>query len=335
MPTPRKRRVRTSGHPRSSDLGRHRHHAPPPGEKCLDLVGPELHTEIDALITPTDRAAFGAYVDAAAAGDPHLAAACFRRGLRVQGSTHLAHLAELIDLGEEAPSWALARWASYQAYLWLLHEKDQRTDDAVLQTIAACYLDVDLDRPLGLSFTEFGTRLAAGNWITRQLAVYDSGGLSDFLDVKIGDRLLSRCGPLAGWARTQLGGYRLRQASDGFLDVRDLRDGARLKALDLGALADRRSGCAVLGRLVPIDVEPGLFFESRPLVVDDETALGVARSDGPDEWLAALSTGCDAGRLPLHFASGEATPLTSDRVPEAGWARSCDHPVEPTPGRTA
>ncbi len=322
MPRSRKRHSRTS-----RNLHQRHHHdlSSAPTEECLELTGPEIHAQLDELRTAEDVAAFGAYVDAEAAGDPVLAAECFRRGLHIQGTPHLAHLAELIDLDDATPSWALARWASLQAYRWMLHEKDPRTDDAVLHTMAACYPDVDLDRPLGLSFTEFGTRIAASDWIARQLAVYGFGGLADFLDVKIGDGLLARCGPLPAWPESDLGGYRLRRGTDGFLDVRDLRDGTRRRVLDIGALADRRSGCTVLGRLVPIDVEPGVFFESRPLDVDEVTALGVARADGPEEWLPELTQGRLEGRLPLHFAGNRATPLTSDVVPEDGWARTCSH----------
>ncbi len=281
-------------------------------------------------MTPADVAAFGDYVDAEAVGDPVLAAECFRRGLHIQGTPHLPHLADLIDLGDDAPSWALARWASLQAYRWMLHERDPRTDNAVITTMLACYPDVDLDRPLGLSFTEFGTRLASGDWITRQIAVYEADGLADFLDVKIGDGLLARCGPLATWPESELGGYRLRPGRDGFLDVRDLRDGSRLQVLDIGALNDRSPGCTVLGRVVPIDVEPGYLFESRPIDVDDETALGVARADGPEEWLPVLDEGRRSGRLPLFFSRNEATPLTSDLVPRDGWGQTCSHDLEPS-----
>lgn len=317
MPSSRKRRGRTPRHPRHHDR------VSPVNGECLELSGPEFNAQLDEMMTPDDVAAFGEYVDAEATGDPVLAAECFRRGLHVEGTPHLAHLADLIDLDDDAPSWALARWASLQAYRWMLHERDPRTDNAVMTTILACYSDVDLDRPLGLSFTEFGTRLASGDWITRQIAVYEADGLADFLDVKIGDGLLSRCGPLAAWPESELGGYRLRPGRDEFLDVRDLRDGSRRQVLDIGALTDRPRGCTVLGRLVPIDVEPGYFFESRPITVDDDTAIGVARSDGPEEWLGVLEEGRRSGRLPLYFSSSEATPLTSDLVPQSGWGRTC------------
>ena len=244
---------------------------------------------------------------------------------RGQGTAHLGHLAELIDLGDAAPPWALARWASIQAYRWMLNEHDPRTDNAVLTTMMACYPELDYERPLGLSFTEFGTRIAAGDWIAQQIALYEADGLADFLDVRIGDGLLARCGSLANWPESELGGYRLRDGRDGFLDVRDLGTGKKRQVLNIGALNDRQPGYAVLGRLVPIDVEPGLMFESRPIDVDAETAHGVARADGPEGWLPVLCAGREEGRLPLHFSQCDVTPLTSDIVPSDGWGRTCAH----------
>lgn len=326
MPASRKRRRRT---PAPDRLRRRGRPAPtPPDEECFELTGPEIVAQIDEIATPEDVTAFSDYIDAEAAGDPVLAAECYRRGLQIEGTPHLAHLAELVDLGEEAPSWALARWATGQAHRWMLFERDPRIENAVLSTIVACYPEVVDERPLGLSFTEFGTRLASSDWIAGQIAVYETDGLADFLDVKISDGLLARCGPLTAWTGSELGGYRIRRGRHGFLDVRDLRDGSRHQVLDIGALVDRGSGCPVLGRLMPIDVEPGLVFESRPLDVDDETALGVARADGPEEWMGVLRAGREEGRLPLHFSQAAATPLTSDIVPLDGWGHTCRHDDE-------
>lgn len=300
----------------------------------VTLSGPELLTQIQELTTSEDVQALRDSVEASAAGDPALARVCLRRGLVVQGSPELAHLDELVDLGDETPSWALARWVSHQAYRWMLVEKDPRTDDAVLTVMAVCYPDVDLDRPLGLSLGEFGTRIMASEWIAQQLAVYEELGLDDFLDVKIHESLRARCGPVHRWPGTHLGGYRIDGTERGMLQLTDLRDGRRRTALDLGATSDRGPGCTVLGRLVPIDADPGCFFESRPLDVDQDTAIGVARSEGVDEWLSVLHRARVAGRLPLHFSQKSATPLTSDIVPVDGWAGSCStdgdgHPARP------
>jgi hypothetical protein len=309
---------------------------PPAGtDECLTLSGPEIHAQLEELITSEDRQAFSDHVDAAAAGDPALAAACLRRGIVVQGTPHLAQLQELVDLADEAPSWALGRWVCDQAYRWMLHEHDPRTDQAVIDVIASCYPDVDLDRPLGLSLTEFGTRIAAGDWIAQQLAIYEAGGLDDFLDVKISDVLLDRSGPVHRWSATRLGGYRIDGTRDGALLLTDLRDGSARTALDIGAWTGRGPGCTVLGRLVPIDVEPGWFFESRPIEVDPVTAREVASADGVDAWLDALWSGRTAGRLPRHFAHVTGTPLTSDIEPMDGWGRSCSHPQEQAPSPTA
>jgi len=152
------------------------------GERvCYELSGPDVHSQVEEFMTEEDDRAMRDAAAAEANGDPALAIECLLRGIIVGGSPRLPLLRELVDLGGEAPSWAFARWVVDQAYRWMLMEKDPRVDDAVLSTIATCYPDVDLERPLGLSLGEFGTRLAAGDWLVDQLATYELDGLSDFL----------------------------------------------------------------------------------------------------------------------------------------------------------
>lgn len=321
MPTSRKRRTRTS----PDKLGRRRkRQRAEDSSSCFTLPGTDI-SQLDDILTPADIQAFADCIDASAAGDPALALACLRRGLIVQGTPHVPHLQELIDLGDEAPSWALSRWVADQTYRWMLHEHDPRTDEAVIAVMAYCYPDVDLDRPLGLSLKEFGTRIAAGDWVAQQLAVYEFGGLDDFLDVKIGDALLERCGPVRRWSSARLGGYRIEDCRGGVLELTDLRDGSRRTALDIGATSDRGRGCTVLGRLVPIDVEPGWFFESRPLDVDERTARAVATACDVSTWLDAFYAARASDRVPIHFSRGERTPLTCDVVPLDGCGHTCSH----------
>ena len=57
------------------------------------------------------------------------------------------------------------------------------------------------------------------------------------------------------------------------------------------------------------------MFESRPLEVDEKTAIGVARAEGL-EWLAGLNDAVVAGRLPEGYGVAPVTPVLSDVVPE-------------------
>lgn len=220
----------------------------------------------------------------------------------------------------------LARWVANQAYGRLLMDEDPRVNDAVLHTIATCYADIDLERPLGLSLREFGTKIAASDWVADQLVTYDFGGLVDFLDRHVSGGLLARCGPVREWAATPMGGYRLSHGEGGMLEVVDLADGNRTTALDIGALFERGEGTYV-GRLVPIDVEPGRMFESRPLEVDEETARAVALDPDRLEWLEPLYRARTDGRLPLHFSHGAGTPYTCDLVP-LSWGSVCGNEEE-------
>ncbi len=206
-----------------------------------------------------------------------------------------------------------------QSYRWLLANADPRTDDVVKTTWIAAYLDLDPERPMGLSPREFGTRLAAGDWICEQLAVYEYGGLLDFIDARAGTGLLERCDHVAEWVPFAMRGFTLDDVVDDRLQVTELASGDAVEVLNLGAMTDRERGAAVLGRLVPISDEPGLMFDVRPLGVDLETAREASRrsEEGNDMgWIDAITLGRRAGRLPLGFSMGNATPLSSDIVPE-------------------
>lgn len=62
---------------------------------------------MDDPITNEDLATYSNCVDACAAGDPALAASCLRGDQVAPDNPQVAHLRELIDLGDDAPSWAL------------------------------------------------------------------------------------------------------------------------------------------------------------------------------------------------------------------------------------
>lgn len=272
------------------------------------------------LITDEDRALMHAEIDAGARGDALEAFNCHEAGLQLEGGLYRYMLRELVILGDEAPPWMYSRWCLDLAYRWMLIEHDPRIEDAVKQLMVMSHLDESerlLDDPRALG--ELGTRIAAGDRLSEELALQEYGGIYDFIDVKAEDGLLDRCDHIVEWAVAELGGYVIEDAAGPLLRVVDLSDSRELEVLNIGALSDCGRGEPVIGRLGPISAAPGLMFQRRPLSVDLETAQGVANSEGPQDdwplWLPAVTEGCHSGRLPPGFSYGVRTLYSTDIVP--------------------
>jgi len=276
--------------------------------------------DMSHLLTEDDHELMRAEIDAGARGD---ALAAFKRheaGLQVEGGLHRYQLRELVILGDEAPPWTYSRWCLDVAYRWMLFEGDPRVDDAVGQTMLMSHWDqVEplLDDPLALR--ELGNRIAAGDRLCQELALYEYGGLRDFLDVKAEPGLVDRCDRIQDWAQWPLGGYVISDAVGPLLQVVDLDGDRELEVLNIGALSDRERGVPVIGRLGPIASTPGLMFQARPITVDLQTARGVAQSEGPQDdwplWVPAVTDGSHSSRLPYAFSGRRPTLYSSDLVP--------------------
>jgi hypothetical protein len=316
MPTSRKR----SKKPRSSRKIRRRPGPDIAEQRVLSMDARTLAKDFASMLTDEDRREMELSMRAEADGDAQRALAHYYASPRVVGVPHPHHLHEIVDLGSEAPGWVWSRWITGQAYRWMLVEQDQRVNDAVFQEIVVGYPDVDPDRPLGLDVGEFCTRLAASDWVCEELATYEYGGLLDFLDLKAGAFLERRADRIREWASTLMGGYRLDGVRRDRIELTELGSGTQLEALNIGALAEREDGSCVVGRLVPIGVAPGWMFESRPLTVPESTARAVSAlvdEESPAAWVCALGDARREGTLPLHFAHGHVTPLSSDLVPDS------------------
>lgn len=169
---------------------------------------------------------------------------------------------------------------------------------------------------MGWDPNEFFTGLAASDWVCEQLALYEMGGLADFIDVRAGEDLLARSDRLDEWHPAAMRGFTIDDFQDDRLLVTELGGGEVQEVLNIGTLSDRDRGAPVLGRVVPISTSPGLMFDVRPVDVDLETAREASQraEDGHDlGWLDAISRG---------RAAKNGCPDSSRPDSELPWART-------------
>lgn len=281
---------------------------------------------LDHLLTPDDLRLMKEALDAEARGDALTAWECHVSGLLVEESLTHHRLHELALIGEDAPAWMLSRWAADQAGRWMLVNEDPRCDEIVRLVLCTLHWS-ELHSLLGdaVALKEYGTLVAACDWVYRQLATYECGGLRDFLDVRAERGLLDRLDQIDEWERCAVTAYELVGTHDDVLEVRRLPDGQVLELLNLGATTDMGLGATVVGRVVPISVWPFLMFESRPLPVDAQTAQAVGeRMTGEDDlgWVWALADAHDEGRLPARATGERGTLWSTDIVPMRTPVRS-------------
>jgi hypothetical protein len=274
--------------------------------------------DLEPFLTEADHQAFEAEMEAAARGDARAALQHHLSGLIVEESIHPHRLREIVDLAEDAPGWVYSRWCVDQAYRWMLMNKDPRTDDMIRIVLAVAHLDhVEplLEKPT--EFTEYGTLVAACDWLVEQLCVYTAGGLRDFLEVRADPALLARADRIEEWVDATWGVYRLQELRGSVVVVRDLVHETDLELLNTGAFVDQSD--VVLGRVVPISDAPFLMFDSRPVPLDEEIARQAAigmRGSGPLAVLDAISRAREEHRLERGFSCHGITLYSNDIVPE-------------------
>ena len=235
---------------------------------------------------------------------------------------HRVMLRQLVELGDAVPTWGYARWIVEQATHWITADTVARMRLARDGTIRAAHaVDVDPRRPYGMRVEEFCGLMLGKDWIFRQLAVFEYDGLSDFLKADAGPELVARAGPVREWVDCPMGGFRFEGEGDGRSRITDLGSGAEIDVLDLGCAGQLEPGDCAIGRVVPIDTEPGLMFESAPLPVDAALAARVAAD--PDRWLKELTDAYEAGRLPPLYSWREQHPLLT-YVPIWLWRYAID-----------
>ena len=252
--------------------------------------------------------------EAEAQGDAEQALQLHLAGPHVRGSLREHTLREVALLGATAPPWVHARWIAKQAYRWLLMSGDARPREALQMTVDALYADVVPDRPLGWEPRDFVDKVIAADWVCAQLTTYDLGGLDAFLAERASPALTARAAGVEGWPLAAMSGYRLVEVHDDDLLAVDLLTSRTVELLNVGAAWARDVNTCVIGRLASTGAGSGVMFESRPLTVDDATALRVARAAalGRTAWLNVLAEARAAGRLEAGFSLCLPTSLVCD-----------------------
>ena len=246
--------------------------------------------------------------DAAAALEFHQGIPMFSWG------AHRVALAQLVPLADEMTPWMWARWAAYQCTRAeeMDHGVGPRQRAALQYVVDTMYGDL-LDRALrdGEDWMPVVARLAGESWLVHQWCTYELGALASFLDELATDRLLAESGLARRWTSARMGGYRLVDCGDDRLVVRDLATGEDLQLLDLGARLHAGAGGCVVGRLVASGTDPALMFDTRPVAVDERTALEVAR--GPrGGWISTVRQAIEARRVDRSVFESEDRELVTD-----------------------
>ena len=254
-------------------------------------------------------------LDAGVRGDLRASLAHQLDATVVVESPHRFVLQDLLDQEDSAPAWAYSRWCADLASRWMLLTEDPRVDTAVRHVMAFLYPDA-LEQVIDdeVEFRIFGTKLAAGDHAVADIALYELGGLADFIDARAEVGLLDRTDRVREWAGATMNAFQYREVQGCRLVLQDLVDGGEVEVLNLGAVS-AASDDWLVGRLVPISAEPGLMFAAAPIFIDRQTAEMVAEAlRRPEEasWLTALSLALADGRQAEGFHRTATTLFTSD-----------------------
>lgn len=267
------------------------------------MAAPDVLEQATSRLGESGLKAMRGAADAEARGDVEEALRIYSEIDFFDGNAHSSLLAQLADLGADAPGWVWSRWVTIQARrpLWSDSPRSNEPDPNLIRAVEIAYPHgVDNDRMGGMSMQTFVALLYERDWILRQLIVYEDGSLRDFVQHRAGEQLLARADRVGAWADAPMGGYRLESDVGGSLQLTDLASGERVDVLDLGLAFQHLPGQHLLGRLVPTVAGPGLMFEWRPLPVDAVTADLVARD--PEGWVDIVAKRARSEDLPSMFS---------------------------------
>lgn len=220
---------------------------------------------------------------------------------------------EPLRLGNSAPTWVLGRWIRSQALRWMMIEHDERLAIAAREAIDATWLVEVLDA--GEAFPhELLVEAAHLDAVCHHRALYDLGGLADYVDLRLGAPLRERIPMIRQWADSEMAFYNLVGTSGRYARV--IRRGqTAIEVRDLGYFSGLANGTHLLGRIVPTAERPGHVFEDPPIEIDPVTAEHILYGSpvvGLPIWLEALGTAVSEGRLPVGVSAYGPTGFGSD-----------------------
>ncbi|UYM04689.1 hypothetical protein [Solicola gregarius] len=258
---------------------------------------------------------------AAARGDAAGALAALRRGGCPPEAIEAQELGFLDRLGGDVPDWLVARWACDTALGWMLERQDHRIESAAWAVVAT-----HEPPPPGTSPEDIVRRfqlIAAYDAIAHQQALFELGGLADFLDVRAEPPLLERAPRLREWSVRRWSVLEQVDLRNDVLRVRDVVTGDTYDVLHLGAANGVGRDVLLLGRVAPVVAHPGWVFVHRPMAVDPETARRLVRllqceKVDEDEVFACMGDAVTDGRMPPAPGMRLRTWLWSDTLLDPG-----------------
>ncbi len=273
------------------------------GQRISDLMTREYAAFFDSA-TVAERAG-----DAETALEYHQGVPMFRH------SAHRALLAQLADLSEEMTPWLWARWAAYQCTR--VEDPDtlgQLTSRLALDYTVRMFHADALSRAweVGDDPVKLLARTVGEDWAYHQVCTFELRGLEVFLDSMADGRLAEGCALAREWVGGTMSGYRVEATGPVGLVVRDLAEDRSVELLDLGAGLLVETGGWAIGRLVPSGTTPELMFDTRPLPVDEQTAVAAATGDRRGAWVTALEQAFAEGRLDRSLLRSEDRELVTD-----------------------
>ena len=273
------------------------------GPRIADLMTPDYDRFVESSLA-AERSG-----DAETALEYHRGVPMFTRG------AHMVVMTQLAGLAEEMTPWMWARWAAYQCTRAdsLRHESGHILRAALEYTVEMFYPDrLEEAYAAGADPVPLVAHLAGEGWLFHQLCTFEMGGLQEFLDTLAAGRLAQEAALARSWVGARMGGYRLVRADAGGLRVHDLRADREVALLDLGAAVHADADGWMLGRLVASGTTPALMFDTRPIAIDERTALAVARDPSRGGWITALKLGFDEGRVDRSRFESEDRELVTD-----------------------
>ncbi len=197
----------------------------------------------------------------------------------------LRQLEQVIALPDDAPLRSV--WLVHPAVRWAL----ERPAGELLERYAQLLL-VTLG-VVGPEREQLLGRVAAADPVVLDAGLFDGGLFGRYLSEALDPDLLSRAGPLAGWALQPTSVWRLEEWNDNSALLYDLWSLESRRVLVWPALGRLSAGSLLFGRMVPVPGRVGSAFALRPVRVDQRCAVRLLRARrrhaDPEERLRAVA----------------------------------------------